>query len=138
MQEAAESIFRQGVFPSGILSYKGKSDSKKRADLFADIKNQFSSSENRGKVIITDNDMDYKVANQSPESMEFVETRKFMIDEVARVFNISPIMIGQLQNASYSNASQMARHLEKFTLQYWANLIETAFCLLYTSPSPRD
>ena len=127
VQEAAENIFRQGVFPSGMLSYKGKLDPKKRRDLFADLQNQFGSSTNRGKVMLLDNDLDYKIASQSPESMEFVETRKFLVDEIARVFNVSPIMLGKLDNASYSNASQMARHLEKFTLQYWSHLFESAF-----------
>lgn len=127
MQNAAEGVFKNGVFPSGVFNYKGKLDPKKRQDIATQIQSQFSGDNNRGRVLLTDQEIDFNTTQVSPESMEFVSARSFQIDEIARVFNVPVVMLQKLDNASYSNASQQSRFLSSHSLVYWTALFESAF-----------
>ena len=113
--------------PSGAFFIKGTLDTKKRNDLKTQLKAQFQGSRNRGKVLLLDKDHTFQPLSMTPESAEMVANREFMVAEIARVFNLSPILLGQLQNASYSNASQASQFLSRFTLQYWTTLFEASF-----------
>ena len=137
MQSAAEAVFKNGVFASGVFKYKGRLDPEKRRDLAEQVSAQFSSPENRGRVIFADNDMDFSATQVSPESMEFVSARSFQIDEIARVFSVPVTVLNKLDNASYSNAAQQARFLSSHSLVYWTALFESAFTDLFLSENEK-
>ncbi len=49
--------------------------------------------------------MKYTPISISPEQAQFLETRKFQIDEIARIFRVPPHMIGDLEKSSFSISS---------------------------------
>lgn len=48
-----------------------------------------------------------------------METRKFQIDEIARIFRVPPHMIGDLEKSSFSNIEQQSLEFVKYTLDPW-------------------
>ena len=48
--------------------------------------------------------MKYTPISISPNEAQFLETRKFQINEIARIFRIPPHMIGDLEKSSFSNS----------------------------------
>lgn len=54
-----------------------------------------------------------------PEQAQFLETRKFQINEIARIFRIPPHMIGDLEKSSFSNIEQQSLEFVKYTLDPW-------------------
>lgn len=46
--------------------------------------------------------MKYTPISISPNEAQFLETRKFQIDEIARIFRVPPHMVGDLEKSSFS------------------------------------
>ena len=63
--------------------------------------------------------MHYTPISISPEQAQFLETRKFQIDEIARIFRVPPHMVGDLEKSSFSNIEQQSLEFVKYTLEPW-------------------
>ena len=63
--------------------------------------------------------MKYTPISISPEQAQFLETRKFQIDEIARIFRVPPHMVGDLEKSSFSNIEQQSLEFVKYTLDPW-------------------
>jgi HK97 family phage portal protein len=63
--------------------------------------------------------MKYNPISIAPDQAQFLETRKFQIDEIARIFRVPPHMIGDLEKSSYSNIEQQSLEFVKYTLEPW-------------------
>jgi HK97 family phage portal protein len=70
-------------------------------------------------VAVLEEGMKYTPISISPEQAQFLETRKFQIDEIARIFRIPPHMIGDLEKSSFSNIEQQSLEFVKYTLDPW-------------------
>ena len=85
--------------------------------------------------------MKYTPIGISPEQAQFLETRKFQINEIARIFRVPPHMVGDLEKSSFSNIEQQSLEFVKYTLDPWVIRWEQSIqrslmskdCLLYTS-----
>ena len=63
--------------------------------------------------------MKYTPIGISPEQAQFLETRKFQINEIARIFRVPPHMVGDLEKSSFSNIEQQSLEFVKYTLEPW-------------------
>ena len=54
-----------------------------------------------------------------PEQEQFLQTRKFQLNEIARIFRIQPHMIGDLDKSSFSNIEQKSLGVVMYTLDSW-------------------
>ena len=80
---------------------------------------QFGGSGNSGKVAVLEEGMKYTPISISPEQAQFLETRKFQINEIARIFRVPPHMVGDLEKSSFSNIEQQSLEFVKYTLDPW-------------------
>jgi len=55
----------------------------------------------------------------APVLAQFLETRKFQINEIARIFRVPPHMVGDLEKSSFSNIEQQSLEFVKYTLDPW-------------------
>ena len=65
--------------------------------------------------------MKYTPISISPNEAQFLETRKFQIDEIARIFRVPPHMVGDLDKSSFSNIEQQSLEFVKYTLDPWVS-----------------
>ena len=65
--------------------------------------------------------MKYTHIYLSPNEAQFLETRKFQIDEIARIFRVPPHMIGDLEKSSFNNIEQQSLEFVKYTLDPWVS-----------------
>ena len=63
--------------------------------------------------------MKYTPIGISPEQAQFLETRKFQVNEIARIFRVPPHMVGDLEKSSFSNIEQQSLEFVKYTLDPW-------------------
>lgn len=54
-----------------------------------------------------------------PDQAQFLDTRKFQLDEIARIFRIPPHMVGDLDRSTFSNIEQQSLEFVKYTLNPW-------------------
>lgn len=81
--------------------------------------------------------MSYKPISISPEQAQFLETRKFQIDEIARIFRVPPHMVGDLDRSSFSNIEQQSLEFVKYTLAPWISRWEQAIHRSLLRPSEK-
>src|SRR5574344_639964 len=81
--------------------------------------NKGFSGTNSHKVAILEEGMKYTPISISPEQAQFLETRKFQINEIARIFRVPPHMVGDLEKSSFSNIEQQSLEFVKYTLEPW-------------------
>ena len=65
--------------------------------------------------------MKYTPISIAPEQAQFLETRKFQIDEIARIYRVPPHMVGDLEKSSFSNIEQQSLEFVKYTLDPWVS-----------------
>ena len=80
---------------------------------------QFGGSANSNKIAVLEEGLKYTPISISPEQAQFLETRKFQINEIARIFRVPPHMVGDLEKSSFSNIEQQSLEFVKYTLEPW-------------------
>ena len=120
MSMAAEdygaTFFANGATPGGILEHPGivKDPERLRESWHA----QFSG-KNSHNIAVLEEGMTFKPMSIPPNEAQFLETRKFQIDEIARIFRVPPHMVGDLEKSSFSNIEQQSLEFVKYTLNPW-------------------
>ena len=116
-EEYGSKFYANGATPSGILEYPGtvKEPNKVRESWNAG----FGGSSNAHKIAVLEEGMKYTPISISPNEAQFLETRKFQINEIARIFRVPPHMVGDLEKSSFSNIEQQSLEFVKYTLEPW-------------------
>ena len=81
--------------------------------------------------------MKYTPISISPEQAQFLETRKFQINEIARIFRVPPHMVGDLEKSSFSNIEQQSLEFVKYTLDPWVIRWEQSIMRALLSPEEK-
>lgn len=116
-EEYGARFFANGASPSGVLEHPGTLKDPKRV---RDSWNAaYGGTSNAHKVAVLEEGMKYVPISISPNEAQFLETRKFQIDEIARIFRVPPHMVGDLEKSSFSNIEQQSLEFVKYTLDPW-------------------
>lgn len=120
----AGKFYANAATPSGVLEFPG---ALKDAKTFREQwEGSFAGAVNAGKTPVLEEGMTYKPIAISPQDAQFLETRKFNIDEIARIFRVPPHMLADLEKSSFSNIEQQSLEFVKYTLAPWVARIEQA------------
>lgn len=116
-EEYGSKFYANGAAPSGVLEHPGTLKDPER------VRNSWNStfggSSNSHKVAVLEEGMKYTPISISPNEAQFLETRKFQINEIARIFRVPPHMVGDLEKSSFSNIEQQSLEFVKYTLDPW-------------------
>jgi HK97 family phage portal protein len=116
-EEYGAKFFANGAAPSGVLEHPGTIKDPQRVR--ESWQSTFGGSGNANKIAVLEEGMKYTPIGISPEQAQFLETRKFQINEIARIFRIPPHMVGDLEKSSFSNIEQQSLEFVKYTLDPW-------------------
>ena len=120
-------FFGSGATLAGILKHPGKLKRKAEnpddpspvdrlrrqfSDLFAGLNNSH-------KVAVLEEGMNFERIGVPPNDAQFLETRKFQITEIARVFNVPSHMINDLDHATFNNISELSIGFLRYTMTPW-------------------
>ena len=116
-EEYGASFFANGANPGGVLEHPGvlKDPSKVRKSW----NSVYRGVNNAHKIAVLEEGMKYQQIGIPPEEAQFLETRKFQINEIARLYRIPPHMVGDLDKSSFSNIEQQSLEFVKYTLDPW-------------------
>jgi HK97 family phage portal protein len=135
-EEYGAKFFANGAAPGGVLEHPGtiKDPQKVKESWNA----AYQGSQNSHRVAVLEEGMKYQPIGISPEQAQFLETRKFQINEIARIFRVPPHMVGDLEKSSFSNIEQQSLEFVKYTLDPWLIRWEQSLCraLLSSSEKP--
>ncbi|MBR1442205.1 MAG: phage portal protein [Firmicutes bacterium] len=118
-EEFGAKFFANGAQPIGVLEYPGVlNNPEKLRESWQAI---YGGSNNAHKTAILEEGAKYTPISISPEQAQFLETRKFQINEIARIFRVPPHMVGDLEKSSFSNIEQQSLEFVKYSLNPWVS-----------------
>ncbi|HKJ75230.1 MAG TPA: phage portal protein [Alphaproteobacteria bacterium] len=118
-------LFGNSARPSGVLTSKERLSPEQMKELRESWQAQ-NSGENALGTAVLDAAFDWKSLAFNNSDAQYVETRKFQIAEIARLYRIPPHMLGDLERATFSNIEQQSLEFVKYTLMPWLRRWETA------------
>jgi HK97 family phage portal protein len=134
-EEYGATFFANGANPSGVLEHPGVI---KNPEALRDAwKSQFGGSGAHG-IAVLEEGLKFHQMSIPPEQAQFLETRKFQLNEIARLFRIPPHMIGDLEKSSFSNIEQQSLEFVKYTLDPWVIRWEQSMQNALFLPSERQ
>ena len=116
-EEYGATFFQNGARPAGVLEHPGVvKDPEKLRESWHSV---YGGTKNVGKIALLEEGVKYQQIAIPPEEAQFLQTRKFQIDEIARLYRVPPHMVGDLEKSSFSNIEQQSLEFVKYTLNPW-------------------
>lgn len=123
----ARSFLDRGAAPSGVIEVPGTLTDAQRNSMRQQMKDRHSGAANAGSTLILDGGMQWKASQISPEDAELLETRKFGVEEICRLFQVPPPLVQDYSHNTFTNSETAGRWFAMFTLAPWARKIEAEF-----------
>lgn len=120
-EQQAARWMGQGAKPSGMLTTDQKLTPDAAKRLSEDFKQNVSGLQNSGKIIVGEQGLKFQAFSMTSADLEFIASRQFQLQEVARIFRIPPHMMGELSRSTNNNIAQMAQEYINFTLTGYTN-----------------
>ena len=135
-EDYGATFFANGANPGGVLEHPGVIKPEQADRLRESWQSQFGGA-NAHKVAVLEEGLKFHQMSIPPEQAQFLETRKFQINEIARIFRVPPHMVGDLEKSSFSNIEQQSLEFVKYTLDPWVVRWEQSLQQVLILPSEK-
>ena len=125
-QDFANSFYKNGTNIGGIFSVEGELSQEGRVRIGESLKG-WSGAGNAGKTPVLEYGMKYEPIKINASDAQLLESRKFSVEEIARVLRIPLHKIQSLDKATFSNIEEQNIDYIVDTLQPWITKIEMEF-----------
>ena len=115
-EDYGASFFANGASPSAVLEHPGVIKNPERV---REAWQRAYSGSNAHRTCVLEEGMKYTPISIPNNEAQFLETRKFQIEEIARLYRVPLHMIGDLDHATFSNIEQMSLEFVMYTLSPW-------------------
>lgn len=136
MEAHAARLFKNGARPASSLNLTGTLNADAVARIRANLAAQHAGTAS-GSTIVLEQGAEFKQLSFTSVDSQFLELRTFAISEIARVFRINPILLGEMGRATFSNSTEMGRQFICFTLQPWVKRWEAEIALKLFDPAQK-
>ena len=123
-EEYGSKFFSNGARPSGILTHPNTVKNPKA--LRESWNSAYGGSSNSNRVAILEEGMKFEPIAIPNNEAQFLETRKFQVDEICRIFRVPPHLVGNLEHATFSNIEHQSIDFAVHTIRPWLVRIEQA------------
>lgn len=128
--DAASTMFSNGIRSSGAFMSKRQQPltPEQMAQAEKIIHEKYLGAHNAGRPLILNSDMAWQQFSISPEDAQMLESRRFSVEEICRIFGIPPHMIGHTENSTSwgTGLEQQTLGFVKFSLRRRLKRIEQA------------
>ena len=119
----ASGIFNNGGVPSGILKHPGTLSDEAYKRLKESWDEQYSGKK-VGSTGILEEGVTYEAVEIDAEMLQFLESRKFGVLEIARYLGLPPTKLFDTTGSTFSNVENANLEVATDTLDAWANNLE--------------
>jgi HK97 family phage portal protein len=124
--EYSSSYFRNDASPGGILTTAASLGIQSQKSLREAWAEGHQGKGKHHRVAILDNDLKWQSVGVSPQDSQLIESQKFSVVEIARVFRVPLNLVMDYERSTYSNVTEQNRSFLTHTLQPWLTRIEQA------------
>lgn len=132
-ENAANAFFSNGMNVNGLLKVNSPITQKQKDEIRQSWQQAYSG--NGGGLAIINANMEYQQLTLSPEDSQLLASRQFNVADIARFFNINPLLLGCETGASYSSLEMLQNAFLVHTLQPYVAMIESEMNRKLLKPS---
>jgi HK97 family phage portal protein len=119
------NTFRNGARIQGVLQHPGVMEEEEQERFIDSWQSVYAGVENSGKTPILEQGMEYKGISMNLEDAQYLETRKFSVADVARIYRVPLHMVMEVEAQPRANMEQQAREFVTFSLSSWLDRISS-------------
>ena len=124
IEEYGNTFFKNGAKLSGVLQTDRALSETAIDRLRSSFNNTYSKLTGANQTAILEEGLTFKPINISPEQAQFLASRTFSIEEICRIWNIPPHMLGDLSKSSFNNIEMQSQEFVTYTLMPYLTRIE--------------
>ncbi len=109
-------FFGNGAKPGGLISFPGKVRDPEKIKQAVE---RSAGGENQHGLLVLSEGADFKQMGIPPEDAQFLQTREFGVDEIARMFRLPSHFLNKMGQATFNNLEQMGTHFAQYTMMPW-------------------
>ncbi|QQK75086.1 phage portal protein [Salicibibacter cibarius] len=113
------SFYKNGGRPSGVLESPQAIGDEGATRMQEDWERLHDGLENKHRVALLEQGTTYREIGVTPDEAQFLSTRKFQTEEIARFFRVPPHMLGDLERATFSNIEQQSIDFVTHSITPW-------------------
>lgn len=127
-EEFGARFFGQGSTLSGLLTTDQKLSEESSKAMEASWKSAHSGVRNAHKIAILEGGLKFQQIGVNPDDAQFLETRRFQVEEIARLFGVPPHLLGAVDRTTSwgTGIEEQGIGFVIYTLGWWINLFEQA------------
>lgn len=133
----AAAVFRNGANPGGFLEVPGGLSDRAYERLKEDAMKKYSGVKNAGKLMILEEGMKANMLDRDLEKTQVLESRKFAIEEICRIFGVPLHLCMSLEHATFSNIEQQSAEFVRDAINPLSVRIEQAMYRDLLTPRER-
>jgi len=124
-EEYGSAFFKNGANPGGVLEFP---NTVKDITRLKETWNAgYRGSDNAHRIAILEEGAKFNPISIPPNEAQFLETRRYQLEEIARIYRVPLHLVGDLEHATFSNIEHQSLSFVKFTLMPWVRRLEQAF-----------
>jgi HK97 family phage portal protein len=127
LQEFTSAMWVNQATPSGVVSLPGPITQENMDRLKASVEQRHAGTANARSILIMSDGASWKPMSMDAESAEVLASRRFSVEELARLMGVPAPVIGDLTHASFTNSETMLRFFAQGSLAFWARRVELEF-----------
>ncbi|WP_280525516.1 phage portal protein [Acuticoccus sediminis] len=137
MAEHQSRLFSNGARPSGILKTAKSLSPETVARLRESFESSHAGGENSGRTMILEDGFAFEALQFSSTDSQFMELRRFVIQEIARAFKVPGTLVGDLDRATWRNVEELMRQFVQTSLLPWAEVWQSSLERVLLTPDER-
>lgn len=126
VERFAGSTYRNGASLSGLVTHPEQIGPEAAETLRKSLEAIYSGPANAGRIGVLEEGMTWTALSVSPEDAQMLESRRFSVEQIARLFRVPPPILADLSNGSYSNVTELGRWFASHTIAPWVRRWEAA------------
>jgi len=138
MEEFGARFFGAGTHPGAVAEHPGKLGGEAYDNLKKSLTEQYSGLGKSHKLLILEEGMKINNIGIPPEDAQFLQSRVFSVNEVARWFNVPPHKIKEMSHSTYSNIESQSIEFVTDSIVPWLVRFEQGYDLQLLSPKERN
>ena len=136
-QNFINNFIKKGVHSSGILVHPKTLGEVAKSNLRESLQAQHAGSNNAGRILIFEEGMKWEPFSMPLKDAEFLGSRVFQIQEMARILNMPPHKLKDMSQATFSNIEHQQIEYATDTMRPWAERWEKAVDTQLLTPIER-
>jgi HK97 family phage portal protein len=136
-QEYGARLFKNDTRPGGVLEHPGKLSDQAYKRLKTSVEQEHQGLTNAHRMMILEEGMKWEQIGINPDDAQFLESRKFSVTEIARLFNVPPHKLRDLERATFSNIEHQNIEFVTDTIRPWLVRLEQRLTIELLTPQER-